>query len=124
MYRLTAGLLTCLICVGATFALAADPLKVTVEEVNQKMEELKGQKVQLKGKVVKVNNGIMRRNFIHLQDGTGKVGTTDKVIVTSQDKVNVGDEVVVTGTVALGTDFGAGYMYPLLVEKSSVSPAK
>jgi len=68
---------------------------------------------------VKVLNGIMKRNFIHVQDGTGDAKTND-LIVTSKQNAKVGDQVTVTGVVAVNRDFGSGYLYPLLVEDASI----
>ena len=65
---------------------------LTVVDIHAKRVELAGQQVTVTGKVIKVNNGIMRRNFVHVQDGTGS-GTTDRVIVTSQQTAKVGDQV-------------------------------
>ncbi len=64
----------------------------------------------------------MKRNFIHLEDGTGS-GDTAHLIITSAETANVGDNVTITGTVALDTDFGFGYLYPLLVEKATIKQA-
>jgi len=98
---------------------AGDAMSKTVEAVHLEKAELKGKQVTVKGKVTKVNNGIMKRNFLHVQDGTGGRDTND-LIVTSAETAKVGEQVVVTGTVVLDTDFGFGYKYPLLVEKSSI----
>ena len=87
--------------------------------VHLEMKKLGGKQVEVRGKVVKVNNGIMKRNFLHIQDGTGKQGTND-LIVTSNQTAEVDDEVTITGTVVLDTDFGFGYKYPLLVENSTI----
>ena len=103
----------------STLAFAASADTKTVEQVNKEMSQLKGQQVTVTGKVVKVNNGIMKRNFLHVQDGTGGQGTDD-LVVTSKQTAKVGDNVTITGTVVLGTDFGMGYSYPLLVEQSSI----
>lgn len=92
---------------------------MTVEDVNKQMKQLEGKQVTVTGKVVKVNNGIMKRNFLHIQDGTGSKGTND-LTVTSNQTARVGNNVTITGTVVLGTDFGMGYSYPLLIEKSSI----
>ena len=99
--------------------LAGGAMSKTVEEVHKEMKALSGKQVMITGKVVKVNNGVMKRNFLHIQDGSGGKGTND-LTVTSDQTANVGDKVTVTGTVVLDTDFGFGYNYPLLVEKSSV----
>jgi len=107
------------IALGLFISTSAFTATMTVEEVNTQMAQLKGKEVTVTGKVVKVNNGIMKRNFVHIQDGTGGKGTNN-LIVTSRQTANVGDNVTATGTVVLGTDFGMGYMYPLLVEKSTI----
>jgi len=96
---------------------------MTVEEVNTKMAQLKGKEVTVTGKVVKVNNGIMKRNFVHVQDGTGGKNTNN-LIITSKQTASVGDNITATGVVVLGTDFGMGYAYPLLVEQSVIKVNK
>lgn len=89
----------------------------TVAELFAQRTTLKGKAVTVRGKVVKVNNGIMGKNWIHLRDGSGSRGTKDDdLTVTTNDKVTVGDVVVVKGTVAVDRDFGAGYTYALVVE--------
>jgi hypothetical protein len=104
----------------STSVFAAD---MTVESVYREMKQLEGKQVTVTGKVVKVNNGIMRRNFVHVQDGTGDKNSNN-LIVTSKQTANVGNNVTITGTVVLGTDFGMGYKYPLLIEKSSIKVNK
>ncbi len=123
MKRLSICLLAAALCFGSAATLASGPATKTVEAVYQEKDQLKGQQVQIHGKVVKVNNGIMNRNFLHLQDGTGKQGSND-LTVTSQETAKVGDEITITGTVATGVDFGSGYMYPLLIEKATIAKVK
>ncbi len=101
-------------------SLAGDINVLTIEKLYAGKDRLKGQRIQISGKVVKVNNGIMGKNFIHIQDGTGPAGTND-LTVTTQDVVHVGDRVVVTGLVTVARDFGAGYSYPLILEEATVS---
>jgi len=107
----------------AQSAFSEEAITKTVEAVNTGPAELEGKTVKIRGKVVKVNNGIMKRNFLHIQDGTGKEGTND-VTVTSDQTANVGDEVTVTGKVALNVDFGFGYKYPILIEHSTIEKQK
>jgi len=95
---------------------------MSVADIHAKRVDLAGQQVSVTGKVVKVNNGIMRRNFVHVQDGTGS-GEEDRVIVTSQQTANVGDQVSVTGKLTLDTDFTMGYFYPTLVIDAVITPA-
>lgn len=95
----------------------------TVAVLNKDKTALAGKTVSAQGKVVKVNNGIMGRNFVHVQDGTGDA-SNNNLIVTSKDTANVGDQVSVTGTVVINRDFGAGYSYPLLIEDAKITPKK
>ncbi|MCU7918102.1 MAG: hypothetical protein KZQ95_07045 [Candidatus Thiodiazotropha sp. (ex Epidulcina cf. delphinae)] len=101
---------------------ADEAISTTVENLYKEKTSLNGKLVKLQGKVVKVNNEILQRNFLHLQDGTGsEADGTDDITITSKETANVGDQVTVTGTLVLDHDFGAGYKYPMLVEKASIS---
>jgi len=123
MHRLIISALAALICFVPAMAMASEPAQKTVEALFQEKAQLKGQQVQLKGKVVKSNNQIMGKNWIHLQDGSGKEGTND-ITITTQDSAQVGDEVTIIGTVGVDVDFGSGYMYPLIVENATVKKAQ
>jgi hypothetical protein len=92
----------------------------TVAEVIGGKAALAGKPVVVRGKIVKVNNGILGRNWIHLQDGTGGPGSNDLTVTTSGTGAK-GDVVVVRGTVALNKDFGAGYSYAVLIEDATVA---
>jgi hypothetical protein len=108
--------------VGTAAPVAAGDAKVaSIEALFAQKDRLSGQRIQITGKVVKVNNGIMGKNFLHIQDGTGTAGTND-LTVTTQDVARVGDQVVVTGVVSVNRDFGAGYSYPLIIEEAAVVP--
>jgi hypothetical protein len=120
MSRSISSILVGFLFIGFSVVAQAGAVKKSVEAVHAERTGLKGKQVEVKGKVVKVNNGIMKRNFLHIQDGTGKQGTTDDLIITSSMTAEIGDEVTITGTVVLDTDFGYGYKYPLLVEKSKI----
>jgi starvation-inducible outer membrane lipoprotein len=123
MKTLVNVLAACCVFLAGSAALASDaPLK-TVAQVYQEKTGLAGKSVSVQGKVVKVNNGIMGRNFVHVQDGTGDA-SSNNLIVTSKDTAPVGQAVRVTGKVTLDRDFGAGYMYPLLLEEASIAAAK
>lgn len=104
----------------AGIATAAEPVNTTVEALFLQKADLSGKQVTIKGKVVKVNNGIMQRNFLHVQDGSGSEGTND-ITVTSQQTANTGDEVTIVGKLSTDVDFGAGYVYPLLIEEASIA---
>jgi len=93
----------------------------TVAEVFAEKDALGGQKVAVRGKVVKVNANIMGRNWLHVRDGSGAEGTNDLTVTTPGFVPDVGDLVLVTGTVALNKDFGMGYSYDLIVEDAEVA---
>jgi len=92
----------------------------TVAEVYGQTATLAGKKVTVLGKAVKVNLEIMERNWIHLRDGTGKAGSND-LLVTSTNVVKPGDTILVHGVVATNRSFGHGYSYPVLVENAAVT---
>ena len=102
---------------------SAEEVAKTVAALNQNKATLSGQKITAEGKVVKVNNGIMGRNFVHIQDGTGDA-SSNNLIVTSKQTASVGEQVVISGVVVLNRDFGSGYSYPLLIEEASITPRK
>ena len=104
-------------------ASAADANLKTVAAVNQNKAALAGQTISVQGKVVKVNNGIMGRNFVHVQDGTGDA-SSNNLIATSKQTANVGDQVSISGVVVVNRDFGGGYSYPLLIEEASIAAKK
>lgn len=120
MNRLTTSLCALMLCLALGSGIAAAGTAKTVEQLYQEKAELSGEQVMLQGTVVKVNNNIMNRNFIHIQDGTGAEGSNN-VTITSNQTASVGDEVTVNGTVAIDKDFGAGYVYPLLLEEATIS---
>jgi hypothetical protein len=93
------------------------PGGTTVASVWANRKALAGKTVTVRGKVVKFNGGIMGRNWIHLQDGSGVAadGTND-LLVTSDAAATVGDVITVTGTVAIDKDFTAGYAYAVMIE--------
>ena len=93
----------------------------SIADVWANRAKLAGKTVTVRGTVVKFNGGILDRNWLHLQDGSGKAadGTND-LTVTTDAVVKVGDVVTVTGTVALDKDFTAGYAYPLMLEKAKI----
>ena len=92
----------------------------SVEQIYNEKESLNGKTVKVKGKVVKVNQNIMNRNWIHIQDGTGD-DTNSDLVVTTQDVAAVGDIVTAEGIVVTNKDFGAGYSYSVLLENTKIT---
>ena len=100
-------------------ATGADAL--TISEAWAQKASLAGKTVSIRGTVVKYNAGVMGKNWIHLQDGSGdaKVGTND-ITVTTLDQAAMGETITIKGTVRTNKDFGAGYSYAIMVEDAKV----
>jgi hypothetical protein len=123
MKKIPAVLLAAILSLGATGLSAAEAKQKTIAALYKEKAALAGQTVRVQGKVVKVNNNIMGRNFLHVQDGTGAKDAND-LTVTSKDTAVVGDQVTVVGKVGVNRDFGSGYSYPLIIEEASVAARK
>ncbi|WP_295443045.1 hypothetical protein [uncultured Thiodictyon sp.] len=120
----TLSLATLLSALLITPVLAAGATATAVGDLYKERAALGGKQVTVRGQVAKVNTQIMGRNWVHLRDGTGDAadGSND-ITVTTQDTAAVNDQVTVTGTLVVDMDFGAGYRYPLLIEKATIAPA-
>jgi len=100
---------------------ATGPDAYTVGEIHEKTAKLNEKTAVVKGKVVKVSEGIMGKNWIHIQDGTGDASLgTNKLVATSQDLPVVGDIITLKGTIYKDKDFGAGYKYNVIMEQATI----
>ena len=100
---------------------ATGPDAYTVSEIHNKKAVLNEKTAVVKAKVVKVSEGIMGKNWVHLQDGSGDAASgTNKLVVTTQDLPAVGDVVTMKGTIYKDKDFGSGYKYAVIMEKATV----
>jgi len=95
------------------------PGGITIAELYKNRKKYENTKVIIRGKVVKTNNGIMDRNWVHLKDGTSD-GNKSDLTFTTQELVEVGPIVTFEGVVTLDKDYGAGYIYPLVVENATL----
>lgn len=98
---------------------ATGPDAYTVAEIFKNGKKLEEKKVVVRGKVVKVAAGVMKKNWIHIQDGTGDAGNND-LVFTSDDLPKVGDVVTASGTLYNDKDFGGGYKYKVIIEKANI----
>ena len=94
----------------------------TVGEIFAGKADLAGKEVTLRGKVVKFRSKIMGKNWLHVQDGSGDAAArTNDLTVTTDATVKVGDTVLVSGSLVLDKDFGAGYKYDVIIEDAKVT---
>jgi len=105
---------------GDTPAVAPAAGGVTVGQVFARRAELVGTEIVVRGEVVKYNSGILGANWLHIQDGTGTAGTNDLTVTTAATAA-VGDTVTVRGMLVADRDFGAGYVYDLIIEDAQIS---
>jgi hypothetical protein len=93
----------------------------SVAELFAQSGKLNGKKVVVKGKVVKVSQRIMKRNWIHLQDGTGSADKKNHDLVVTMTALPVdGQTITVTGTLLKDKDFGMGYKYDVLIDSAEI----
>jgi uncharacterized protein YbbK (DUF523 family) len=86
---------------------------VSIADIVSNASRFAGKKVKVQGEVMKVNDAIMDRNWIHLEDGSAD---DYDFVITSNVSVSVGQKVVFEGLISTDRDFGAGYTYALLME--------
>jgi starvation-inducible outer membrane lipoprotein len=75
-----------------------------------------GKIITISGECVKVNNGIMGRNWVHIQDGSKTKGKMIDLTVTTKLNIPLGSQVALKGKISLNKDFGAGYRYDVMME--------
>ena len=90
---------------------------VSIGQLFSDRDSYADQTVRIRGQVVKVNQAIMGKNWVHLQDGTGD-GQSYDLTVTTQDDATPGEIVTFEGTIVLNKDFGSGYAYDVLMEEA------
>jgi hypothetical protein len=95
----------------------------TVESAYKNSSKLNKKTVVIHGQVVKVSGGIMGKNWIHIQDGSGSASKKNHNLVCTSvtDSADVGDVVTITGTLYKDKDFGSGYKYAVIVEEAKIS---
>jgi hypothetical protein len=92
---------------------------ITIGELFKQKESFSGKVVRIKGKVIKYNEGIMGKNWIHLQDGTS-FGEEFDLAITSSEAVKSGDIVILEGKISLNKDFGSGYFFKVIMEEAKL----
>jgi hypothetical protein len=89
----------------------------TVAEIHAGKAKLKGKAITVRGRVVKYNGGILGKNWLHIEDGTGNAD----LVITTGAAAKVGDTVLINGKVSTDRDFGSGYKYDVIVEDAKVT---
>lgn len=83
--------------------------------------QLAGKKVRLAARVTKVTPNVLGKTWLHVQDGTGDASRhQNDLVVTTSSQPQIGDVVVLEGTVVRDKDLGSGYRYEVLLEDATV----
>jgi hypothetical protein len=106
---------------AVTEPIAPAPDGLTIADVWAKRVSLAGKTMTVRGKVVKFNGGILGRNWLHIQDGSGKAAdATHDLTITTDAVVKIGDVVTAKGVLAIDKAFSAGYAYKAILESAIV----
>jgi hypothetical protein len=89
------------------------PGAIKISDLVANLSKYKDKTVKVTGKCVKLNPMIMGRNWLHIQDGSGK---NLDLTVTTTENVALGSMVTLEGVLAVDKDFGAGYRYAYILE--------
>jgi hypothetical protein len=92
---------------------------ITIAELFAHKDSYAGKTVKIRGQVTKYNAAIMKKNWVHLQDGSDYSGKFD-LTATTEMETSVGNVITIEGKVALNKDFGYGYAYDVLLEDSKI----
>ncbi len=93
---------------------------ISISELIKNKIKYKDKKIIVSGYCVKANYQIMGRNWYHLKSDNDPKSKSVDLTVTSQDNIQVGDQVSFEGIIALNKDFGAGYKYEIIMESATL----
>jgi len=89
----------------------------TIAQLYSKKAKLEKKEIVVRGRVVKVTTRIMKRNWIHIQDGSGsEARKNNELVITTKDLPKEGDLVTARGTLYNNIDYGSGYKYNLIIQ--------
>ncbi len=92
----------------------------TIRDIYDQGKALAGKQITLRGEVVKISQNIMKRHWIHIQDGTRSGNNYDLTMTTTKPiDFKVGDVLTFSGILQVDKDFGSGYFYTAILEDAS-----
>jgi LysM repeat protein len=92
---------------------------VTVAELFANRDLYVGKKIRVRGMVTKTSAQIMKKNWLHLQDGSSFKGADDLVFTSTGELPAEGSIIIAEGILSKDIDFGYGYFYPVIVENAT-----
>ena len=97
--------------------------EVTVAQLYTNRNDYTQKEFEIRGIVVKINEQVMGKNWVHIQDGTAD-GANFDLTVTTNELPAVNDEITFKGKLTLNKDFGYGYSYEVIMEDAVVVAKK
>ena len=93
----------------------------TIAQLYAEKGKLEKRPIVVRGRVVKVTTRIMKKNWVHIKDGSGtETKKNNDLIITTQDLPKEGDLVTAQGILYNNIDFGSGYRYSLILQDARV----
>jgi hypothetical protein len=92
-----------------------------IAEMYAAKSALAGKTVRVRAVVVKSTPDVMGKTFAHVRDGSGTEANQDfDLTVTTQEKPQVRQSLLLEGRLEVNVDLGAGYKYPLILQDARV----
>lgn len=103
-------------------AIKVDPPKngMSIASLLKNPKTYEGKTVIVKGKITKYTSGVMGKNWVHIQDGTGYNGKFE-IVITTLAQLKDGEIATFEGLITLNKDLGYGYFFEVLMEDAKVS---
>lgn len=92
---------------------------ITIGQLYANLSKYGGEMIKIRGVVVKYTEGVMGKNWVHIQDGTYS-GDKFDLTITTDASCELGDKVTFEGIVVLDKDFGYGYAYDVIIEDAKL----
>ena len=92
---------------------------VSIADLYKNRSNYAGKVIKIKGQIVKINEQVMGKNWIHIQDGSGSADDFD-LTITTLDGCKMDDVVTFEGTISLKKDFTHGYFYEVIMEDAKL----
>ncbi len=92
---------------------------VSIAELYKNRANYSGKVIKIKGQIVKINEQVMGKNWIHIQDGSGSADDFD-LTITTLDGCKMDEVVTFEGTINLKKDFTHGYFYEVIMEDAKL----
>ena len=102
-----------------SISMAKEKNEITIARLFGNREYYANKEVKIRGVAVKVNENVMDRNWVHIQDGTSFNSNFD-LTVTTNDSITIGEEVTFKGKIILDKNFGSGYFYDIIMENAEL----